>query len=366
MTRHIHRWLPAAVAIVATFAVPAESRTTLLKFPEIRVATARRGSARYTCFFGVNRARDRSQVECSGRGGRVLRRADLVRTSDGATLATAAVSGRSFTIPIPNPTAAAIDALLEGGLRIRLFSRAALVAQGTFNTPARGVVWTRYLLSLAGAQTIGPIQTTNGSAPSGDCSIGTIQNPFFYVADCVFWNHDPSRCDLTLGNNILDDFTDGLIEGGLYAQGTAPRNVINKIRRQNTVLNCVGDSAFTQGSARGCHDGPTTLCLNDNRFRIEVDWRGFTGPTRAADAAPSTGQAGLLYFLDPDNWEVLVKVLDRCGNNNHYWVFAAAATNVEYTLRVTDTAAGQTRSYGNPLGTQAEAITDTSAFATCP
>ena len=43
-----------------------------------------------------------------------------------------------FTIPIPNPTAAAVDALLEGGLRIRLFSGAALVAQGRSTSQPAG------------------------------------------------------------------------------------------------------------------------------------------------------------------------------------------------------------------------------------
>ena len=111
------------------------------------------------------------------------------------------------------------------------------------------------------------------------------------------------------------------------------------------------------------------MCLNDNRFEVEVDWRNFDGQKGAGHPMPKTDHTGLLYFLDPNipnNWEVLVNVLDMCSVNNNYWVFAAGATDVEYTLRVTDTDTGQTRSYGNPLGTQAEAITDTSAFATCP
>ena len=63
---------------------------------------------------------------------------------------------------------------------------------------------------------------------------------------------------------------------------------------------------------------------------------------------------------------MLVKVLDGCGVNGHYWVLAAATTNVEYTLRVTDTVTGAVREYFNPLGTRAAAITDTDAFRACP
>ena len=49
-----------------------------------------------------------------------------------------------------------------------------------------------------------------------------------------------------------------------------------------------------------------------------------------------------------------------------FWVFAAATTNVEYTITVTDTQEQQVKTYFNPLGTPAQPIQDTAAFATCP
>ena len=51
--------------------------------------------------------------------------------------------------------------------------------------------------------------------------------------------------------------------------------------------------------------------------------------------------------------------------NDRVWVFAAATTNVEYTLRVTDTDSGEVREYTNPLGVASPAVTDTDAFASC-
>ncbi len=63
---------------------------------------------------------------------------------------------------------------------------------------------------------------------------------------------------------------------------------------------------------------------------------------------------------------MLVKVLDGCPVNQHFWVFAAATTNVEYTLRVTDTETGAVEEYLNPLGVASPAIIDTEAFMTCP
>ena len=114
-----------------------------------------------------------------------------------------------------------------------------------------------------------------------------------------------------------------------------------------------------------CTPDPQTLCLVDNRFQVEVTWQDFAG-NNDGTVIEESQDSGLLYFFGPNNWEVLLKVLDGCDVNNHFWVFAAAATDVEYTLTVTDTGAGVVKQYGNALGTAAPAVTDTSAFATCP
>ena len=46
-------------------------------------------------------------------------------------------------------------------------------------------------------------------------------------------------------------------------------------------------------------------------------------------------------------------------------MISAATTDVEYTLRVTDTLTQTVKEYYNELGVASPAITDTSAFATC-
>jgi hypothetical protein len=116
----------------------------------------------------------------------------------------------------------------------------------------------------------------------------------------------------------------------------------------------------------GCADGPTTLCLNASRFQIRVDWRDHEGGSGPAQVVPArSDDSGLFSFFASDNWEVLVKVLDACSFNDRFWVFAAAATDVEYTLEVVDTLTGSSKSYVNPLGHMSPAFTDTAAFATC-
>jgi len=127
--------------------------------------------------------------------------------------------------------------------------------------------------------------------------------------------------------------------------------------------------ATTPATTAGtCVPSLKIACLNQGRFEVEVRWRDFAGQTGLGDVvqASQAEDSGLFYFFDSANWEVLIKVLDGCAVNNRYWIFAAATTNVEYTLRVTDTGTGRTKVYTNSLGTSAAAITDTNAFDTCP
>ncbi len=117
-----------------------------------------------------------------------------------------------------------------------------------------------------------------------------------------------------------------------------------------------------------CIPSTGRLCLNDGRFAVEAEWRDFRDRTGRGTAVPlDSTDSGLMWFFNSNNLEVLVKVLDACsGPTNRFWVFAAATTNVEYTLRVMDMMTGEERIYVNPLGSSADAITDTMAFATCP
>lgn len=116
-----------------------------------------------------------------------------------------------------------------------------------------------------------------------------------------------------------------------------------------------------------CDGTATEMCLLGGRFRVEVEWGDFQGGSGSGGTVPeSSDRSGLFYFFNPDNWEMLVKMLDGCSVNDHFWVFAAQATNVEYTLTVTDTETGQVNRYFNSLGTTPQPITDTAAFATCP
>jgi uncharacterized repeat protein (TIGR03803 family) len=118
----------------------------------------------------------------------------------------------------------------------------------------------------------------------------------------------------------------------------------------------------------GCVPDAFTLCLNNGRFEVRTQWTDFQGNQGSGNVVlgVSSSDSGLFWFFGPTNWEVLIKVLNGCGVNSHYWVFGAASTNVQYTIQVTDTVSGAVNYYTNPLGTSSPAITDTAAFGSCP
>ncbi|MEM6794593.1 MAG: hypothetical protein AAF725_11480 [Acidobacteriota bacterium] len=105
------------------------------------------------------------------------------------------------------------------------------------------------------------------------------------------------------------------------------------------------------------------LCVQNGRFEVSIEWEDFEGRQGQGQVVPlQTNASGLLTFFDPDNWEVMVKVLDACSFEGYYWVFSAATTTVDYALHVTDRATGRFRTYANFLGENAPAVTDTRAF----
>ncbi len=115
-----------------------------------------------------------------------------------------------------------------------------------------------------------------------------------------------------------------------------------------------------------CVPDNTTLCLNNDRFKVQVAWATATDSGPGVVVPGGTDDSSNLYFFDANNWEMLIKVLNGCAFTNHYWVFFAATTDVEFTVTVTDTQNGAVETYFNPLGQPANAVTDTFAFATCP
>jgi hypothetical protein len=102
-------------------------------------------------------------------------------------------------------------------------------------------------------------------------------------------------------------------------------------------------------SSSSCTPGPQTLCLLASRFQVTSHWRLPSGG--GLGTAVSEGdQTGAFWFFDPANLELLVKVIDGRALTGHFWFFYGALSNVEYWVRVTDTATGASKRYHNPPG----------------
>ncbi|HVT19149.1 MAG TPA: hypothetical protein VHQ90_23590 [Thermoanaerobaculia bacterium] len=112
----------------------------------------------------------------------------------------------------------------------------------------------------------------------------------------------------------------------------------------------------------GCAPDPGSLCLEANRFRLDVQFRDpRSGGLGAGHPVPLTAQTGTLWFFGADDPELIVKMVDGTAVNGHHWLFYASLSDVEFDLTATDTTTGEKRVYHNPAGTLAS-LADTQAF----
>lgn len=120
------------------------------------------------------------------------------------------------------------------------------------------------------------------------------------------------------------------------------------------------------GPTPTCTPTSTTMCLNNDRFAVSATWRTGNGNSGNGQAVRLTSDTGYFTFFSASNVEVVVKVLNACGLNSTYWVFAGGLTDVGVTMTVRDTKTGNSKTYTNPLGLAFQPIQDTSALGVCP
>lgn len=210
---------------------------------------------------------------------------------------------------------------------------------------------------------------SNCSAPGTVSSIA-VNPPFLVRGIRIAESESPSPCDpersLTYANLTLPQ-TVGAGQALVFDVDLLPTSAGSVVQP----LSVNGQEHFELQAFVNfilhCTPGITAMCLSNDRFKVRTHWRAFDGDNGAGPTVPgSSPDSGLFWFFQEDNWEALVKMVNACSFNDRYWVFSAATTNVEYTLTVTDTESQTVKSYFNPMGNPAAAVTDTSAFATCP
>jgi|GEM_PF-3150281 len=232
-------------------------------------------------------------------------------------------------------------------------------------------------------QSIACGQTINGSLDPGDCLLSDGS-----VVDFFQFNGSPGEAvSATLTSNafppllvLLDpvptarasnagavtahiNFT--LDSSGLWTLATNNNNTFFQAGNYTLSLTCPSSSG-------NCTSNSTTLCIDQNpgdgRFKIQVSFHtSSTSGTGNAIALSGLGvsQGGLFWFFGATNPEMLIKIINGCSLNSHFWVFFAATTNVGFTVTVTDTVTGHQAIYTNPNNHAAPPVQDTSAL-TCP
>jgi hypothetical protein len=199
-----------------------------------------------------------------------------------------------------------------------------------------------------------------------------------------------ARLDWTDSTNETSYIVELNVNGGAFAElGTLPANTttVNITELESGRLygfrlkarNSAGDSAYSNtatvntggGSPGGaCSPNANVVCLLSNRFRVSIDYvNAFVNP-------PQPGKFIGAKLIDgvqnPDvatfgisgakAIEVVVRIQDaRPFGVNRFDVYYGGLTDLEYTVTVTDTQTGTTRTYRNAPGTVGGGV-DRSSF----
>jgi hypothetical protein len=131
-----------------------------------------------------------------------------------------------------------------------------------------------------------------------------------------------------------------------------PRLASCKVGEAPDLLFRLRGQVVSGGSGGGsCKSNATTLCLGGKRFKVEVSFKNTpTGKPAAARAVLHSATTGYFWFFNAANPEVAVKILDGRAFNGKFWVFYGGLTDREFTLKVTDTVTGATKTYSNRAG----------------
>lgn len=191
--------------------------------------------------------------------------------------------------------------------------------------------------------------------------VAFVNSPVGAIDEVRFWNVGLTKAQIRA--NINQRITTA--QSGLVAVYHLDGNGNDAIGGHNGAA--TGTAAFlTSPVALSCTNTATSLCIGSNRFAVNVKW--LTGSSSGVGTVVPgySSDSGLFWFFGPNNWELLVKLLDGCALNSRKWFFSAATTDQHYEAIVTDVVYGVTKRYFNYSGAAAPANTDTDAFATCP
>ena len=235
--------------------------------------------------------------------------------------------------------------------------------------------WTHFAVVYDGAhryhyingELIGSWTETGGLAGSSFAlRIGSdaqwVHSPSGSIAELRLWNVARTQAQIRQGVNVpLTAAEPGLV--AVWSDG-----LHDALHHFDGTFGGSGIHLWTFPATISCGaSGSGSLCLLDH-FSASMTYRvGASGtPEVAATTVPYYNPgSGLFYFNNPNDWQILVKMLDGCAINGHYWVGTAASTNLFYRLNVINVQGGPNKVYFNYPGPIAPSVLDTSAF-NCP
>jgi PKD repeat protein len=136
------------------------------------------------------------------------------------------------------------------------------------------------------------------------------------------------------------------------------------------ILTVVGDDTNTSGTTaatiRFAITDPYTLLLDNGRFAIQAAWSSAAQQSSGYGTATAlTTDTGYFWFFTSSNTEVVIKALDACSFDGHFWIFGSGLTNLGVVLTVTDTQSGTTMQYTSTDGSAFQPIQDFVSFSAC-
>jgi hypothetical protein len=174
------------------------------------------------------------------------------------------------------------------------------------------------------------------------------------------------------------------VDIGTVPANTTTVNVTNFTAGQTGTFrirarNASGDSAYsneasatTPNTAGPCVPNATTVCLLSDRFRVSIAFiNQFANPPAPGTFLGAKLVAGVqnpdvatFGISSPQAIEVVVRIQDtRPFGLNRFDVYYGGLTDLEYTVSVTDTVTGNTKTYRNPPGTVGGGV-DRTTFTT--
>jgi hypothetical protein len=155
-----------------------------------------------------------------------------------------------------------------------------------------------------------------------------------------------------LAANATTGTATGLTPGVMYTFRVKARNAAGDSGYSNEA------SATPSTGGTSCSPNSTTVCLVGGRFRVGIAYRNqfanppTTGSFVAArlNPAATSPDTALFGFASANDVEVVVRIVDARPFAPRFDIYYGGLTDVEYTVTVTDTVTGQTKTYKNNPG----------------